>query len=193
MTSDTITPFLWEGEIAVRIIERDGALWFVAVDVCRILGIANARDAVGALDDDEKGVGTTDTLGGKQGVVVVSESGLYSLIFKSRKPDARKFRRWVTGEVLPALRRTAQYVLPASGSIAVSRRYPPKPFDQWTLEERKVALAHVNAARHTLSQAAAVWTWGHLGLPIPPRHLLPAWWQSEMVLGAEPAAGIGTS
>ena len=100
----------------VRVVELGGKPWFVAADVCRVLEIENNRDAVSVLDEDEKAdVGITDTSsnGTIQGrkVKAVSESGLYSLIFKSRKPQARKFRRWVTGEVLPALREHGRYEL----------------------------------------------------------------------------------
>lgn len=96
-------------EQPVRIFDQNGAPWFVAADVCRVLEIANSRDAMKSLEDDEKGVATTDTLGGAQKSNIINESGLYALIFKSRKPQAKAFRKWVTSEVLPALRRTGQY------------------------------------------------------------------------------------
>lgn len=87
--------------------------WFVAKDVCQILGIANHKDAVSRLDDDERdGVGITDPIGRQQTVTAVSESGLYALIFQSRKPEARKFRKWVTSEVLPSIRKTGMYAVP---------------------------------------------------------------------------------
>lgn len=94
----------------VRTVIIDGEPWFVAKDVCEILEIANARDAVAALDNDEKdGVGITDAIGREQKTTVVSESGLYALIFKSRKPQAKAFRKWVTSEVLPQIRKTGKY------------------------------------------------------------------------------------
>lgn len=95
---------------AVRTAMKDGQAWFVAADVCAVLEIANSRDAISRLDDDERGVSITDTPGGEQEVGVVNESGLYSLIFTSRKPQAKTFRRWVTGEVLPSIRRTGAYL-----------------------------------------------------------------------------------
>lgn len=105
----------------VRVILRGCEPWFVAVDVCRVLEIANSRHAVGELDDDEKGVATAETLRANvasddvsvpnRGLSVVSESGLFALIFKSRKAQARKFRKWVTSEVLPAIRRQGRYEL----------------------------------------------------------------------------------
>lgn len=94
----------------VRAINRDGEIWFVAADVCAVLDIKNPRDAVSTLDDDEKDVGITDTLGGKQKFNIINESGLYALILRSRKPEARRFRKWVTSEVLAAIRKTGAYI-----------------------------------------------------------------------------------
>lgn len=93
----------------IRTINKKGDVWFVAKDVCEVLEISNYRDAVEKLDDDEKGVGVSDTLGGEQSMIIISESGLYSLIFRSNKPEARVFRKWVTAEVLPAIRKTGKY------------------------------------------------------------------------------------
>ena len=83
---------------------------FVAADVCKALGIANSHDAMYRLDDDEKGVASTDTLGGIQHLTVVTESGLYSLVLGSRKPEAKAFKRWITHEVIPTIRKTGGYV-----------------------------------------------------------------------------------
>lgn len=94
----------------VRVQIINGEPWFMAKDVCRVLGISKYRDAVSRLDDDERGSVLVDTLGGVQSVSAVSESGLYSLIFQSRKAEARMFRRWVTSEVLPSIRRKGRYV-----------------------------------------------------------------------------------
>jgi hypothetical protein len=98
-------------EQPVRVLQKDGEPWFVTADVCRVLGIANPRNAAGSLDADEKGVHNVDTLGGRQEMSCVSESGLYALVFKSRKPQAKAFRKWVTNEVLPAIRREGKYVI----------------------------------------------------------------------------------
>lgn len=94
----------------VRVIRENGVPWFVARDVCEILDISNSRDAFASLEEDEKGVVITDTPGGQQTLSTVSESGLYSLIFRSRKPEAQKFRKWVTSEVLPKIRQTGGYI-----------------------------------------------------------------------------------
>ena len=93
----------------VRTITRDGEPWFVAADVCRALEIKNNRDALAKLDSDEKGVALTDTLGGAQKMTIVNEPGLYSLVLGSRKPEAKAFKRWITHEVIPAIRKTGQY------------------------------------------------------------------------------------
>lgn len=94
----------------VRSVVKDGEPWFVAVDVCKALEIKNNRDALGRLDDDEKGVVSTDTLGGEQEVGVVNESGLYTLVLGSRKPEAKAFKRWITHDVIPAIRKTGGYI-----------------------------------------------------------------------------------
>ena len=104
----------------VRIIERDGDPWFVAKDVCDILEICNSRRSTSLLDEDERGVHTVNTPSGKQEMTVVSEAGLYSLILKSRKTEAKAFRRWVTHEVLPAIRKTGAYVVPNRAMEAIA-------------------------------------------------------------------------
>lgn len=93
----------------VRTVMKDGEPWFVAADVCSVLEQPNVSQVSARLDDDEKGVANVETLGGAQTMSVVNESGIYNLIFTSRKPQAKAFRRWVTGEVLPAIRRTGRY------------------------------------------------------------------------------------
>ena len=94
---------------SVRIIERDDQPWFVAKDVCEALTIQNTTQALDRLDDDEKGVCQIYTLGGQQTINIVSESGLYALILRSDKPAAKAFRKWVTSEVLPSLRKDGFY------------------------------------------------------------------------------------
>lgn len=106
MTS--LTKFEFKGR-SVRSITKDGEPWFVAKDVCDTLGLTNSRKAVAALDDDEKGVTQSDTLGGIQKLAIVSEPGLYRLISRSDKPQAKAFLRWVTHEVLPAIRKTGSF------------------------------------------------------------------------------------
>lgn len=117
--SDVI-PFAF-GDQLLRVIRRNGEPWFVAADVCRALGIKNHRDAIERLDDDEKGVGTSDTLGGEQQLAIVSESGMYAIVLRSQAAltpgtVAHRFRKWVTAEVLPSIRRTGAYAAPGLAS-----------------------------------------------------------------------------
>ena len=105
----------------VRIVERDGEPWFVAKDVCEVLGIREAHRSLTSLDDDEKGCHIMTTLGGKQEMAVVSEAGLYSLVLRSRKPEAKAFKRWVTHEVLPSIRKTGAYISPNLGIEALGK------------------------------------------------------------------------
>lgn len=93
----------------VRMVVIYGESWWVLKDVCDALGIVNSREAADRLDDDEKGVVKSDTLGGAQGLTTINESGLYSLILRSNKPDAKRFRKWITSEVLPSIRKTGRY------------------------------------------------------------------------------------
>jgi prophage antirepressor-like protein len=95
----------------VRVSIVDGEPWFVAKDVCIVLGLANVSEATSRLFDDDKGIINVDTLGGKQNLISVSEPGLYVLTLGSRKAEARKFQRWVTREVLPEIRKTGRYAI----------------------------------------------------------------------------------
>ena len=99
--------------------------WFVATDVCHVLGISNNRDAVSRLDDDEKATSALPTQFGVKDMWLVSESGLYSLIFQSRKPEAKKFRKWVTAEVLPSIRKKGYYGLKKSDDDYLDARDVP--------------------------------------------------------------------
>lgn len=96
--------------LSISAIEKDGQAWFVAKDICEALGIKNSRDAIASLDDDEKGVAITDTLGGPQQVSTINESGLYSLIFRSNKESAKRFKKWITSVVIPSIRKHGGYI-----------------------------------------------------------------------------------
>lgn len=101
--------FVYSGA-EVRTVQKDGDPWFVLKDVCGVLGVGNVSDVYARLDTDEKGVGQIDTLGGRQSMNIISESGLYNVILRSDKPEAKPFRKWVTAEVLPAIRRSGGYI-----------------------------------------------------------------------------------
>jgi len=108
--TNEIIPFSYQGN-EVRSLLLDGEPWFVAKDVCEILDIANTTDAVSRLDSDEV---TRFNLGGLSGETnIVSESGLYSLTLGSKKPEAKPFKRWITHEVIPQIRKIGSYVTPS--------------------------------------------------------------------------------
>lgn len=144
---------------AVRTVMRDGEPWFVAADVCAALGIGNPRQAVSNLDDDEvrqEPVTTTDGSGRELQTNLVSEPGLYSLIMRSRKAEAKAFRRWVTHDVLPAIRRDGGYISPAASEDqldALTRRARGQ-MEVLRLAEGLVARDWLEAkARHVAARA----------------------------------------
>jgi len=94
----------------IRTVTKNNEPWFIAKDVCEILEINKHRDAISRLDDDERESVLVDTLGGKQEMTAINESGLYSLILTSRKPQAKSFKRWVTHEVIPSIRKHGVYM-----------------------------------------------------------------------------------
>lgn len=136
--------------------------WFIAQDICSILGLNNITKALAALDFDEKrGVTISNAVGNNQEVRAINESGLYHLIFISRKPEAKAIRRWVTGTVLPSIRRTGSYSVSGERPESTNRLPLPKfrpYFGQWkenvkpyisraelclTAEKQRVTLGHV--------------------------------------------------
>lgn len=132
----TLSTFDFGGQ-GVRVVLRSEEPWFVAVDVCRALELANSRDAIGRLDPD--GVGSADvidSMGRPQVARVVNEAGLYELIFQSRVPKAVAFRRWVTSEVLPTIRKTGSY-----GVDPVKALADPATLRQLLLENVEKVLA----------------------------------------------------
>ena len=93
----------------IQVINKDGEAWFVASEIAAMFGYRDAANLTRILDDDEKGTHNVSTLGGKQDVSVINESGFYHAAFKSRKAEVKPFRKWVTTEVLPAIRKTGSY------------------------------------------------------------------------------------
>ena len=119
MSKKELSVFNFEESTPIRVILQDGEPWFIANDVCAALQIGNPRQAISYLDEDEKGVTTNDTPGGQQEMTIINEPGLYSLVLRSRKLEAKKFKRWITHEVLPAIRRTGSYAAPSVPSVPV--------------------------------------------------------------------------
>ena len=112
---------------SVRVIPNgNGDVWFVATDIAAALGYRDAFNMSRILDDDEKGTHIVSTLGGEQELSVINESGVYSAIFRSRKENAKKFKKWVTSEVLPSIRKTGGYQrpeLPAPTKLIELQKY----------------------------------------------------------------------
>ncbi|WP_174891134.1 BRO-N domain-containing protein [Candidatus Williamhamiltonella defendens] len=114
MHNTSVIPFTFENKF-VRIITLNADLWFVAQDVCEALKIGNTTEAIRKLDDDEKDISLIETLGGNQKMLVINESGLYTLVLRCRDAVKKgtlphRFRKWVTHEVLPQIRKTGQYL-----------------------------------------------------------------------------------
>jgi prophage antirepressor-like protein len=109
-----VVPFLFETQSTIRVIMIDGNPWFVAIDIAEILAYRMASDMTRFLDDDEIGthnlrIRSENNVEQDRAVTIINESGLYSAILKSRKPEAKKFKKWVTAEVLPSIRKTGSY------------------------------------------------------------------------------------
>lgn len=127
------------GEIPVRTVLLDGEPWWVLVDVCRVLNLTNSRMTTKQLDEDEKGVSQIYTPGGNQNMTIINESGLYKVILRSDKPEAKAFTRWVTHEVLPAIRKTGAYSMTTS---------PPTGQRALTVDDYLTAARMVSSCRN---------------------------------------------
>ncbi len=165
MTGPKITPFLFEGESTVRVIQNARDERYVTVDLCRALGIQNPAQAVEGLEDDERGVCSVYTPVGPQQILTVTEGGMFTIILRCR--DAMKkgtlpyrFRRWVTNEVLPVLRSQGQCVVPADERV------------RFDLPEA-IKLRMVSHCRLVWGNRAAAELWVHQGLPVMPSMWLP--------------------
>jgi len=115
LTGAAPAPFLFGGVQIRVVIDDDGAPWFVAQDVCAVLGLGTEQTR--RLDEDEKGLRSVQTPSGEQQMVAVNESGLYALVLGSRKPEAKVFKKWVTKEVLPAIRQTGSYAIAPAAPV----------------------------------------------------------------------------
>jgi len=163
-----LVPFLFDTDTLVRTVIKNGEPWFISTDVCHAIGIKNNRDAVEPLDADEKGVVLIATSGGPQELLVISEGGLYTLILRSRAATTpgtkhHAFRRWVTTDLLPSIRKTGRHSSTSTPSVG-----NPHENDGWKLKQ-------VAEARLTFGTRAAAKVWISLGLTIVP----------EMYLGAD--------
>ena len=103
-----LTPFTYEDQ-QVRVVNLDGEPWFVGADIARVLGIASASGITRMVDPEDKGSHEVETPGGRQSLTIVNESGMYTALMRSNHPAAKPFRRWITAEVLPQIRKTGSY------------------------------------------------------------------------------------
>ena len=157
-----ILPYEFEDNL-VRVVLIGGDPWWVASDVAKVLGYREAEKMTRNLDDDERGTHIVRTLGGEQTMNVVSESGLYNCIFKSRRPEAIKFRKWVTGTVLPELRRTGRYTLHEQDP-------PPTLPHEAQAAELQARVSVVRTALRLFGTRGARDIWVQMGLPVPIAH-----------------------
>ena len=109
-TSATPQTFTFMGDLSIRMLMIENSPWFIAADICKALGLSNPTEAIKSLDADEQALSSIEGLSrGNNQANIVNESGMYALIFKSRKAIAKQFRKWVTSEVLPSIRETGGY------------------------------------------------------------------------------------
>ena len=174
-----IIPFLFDGEKLVRAVLVDGKPHFIGKDVADRLGYADTADAIKRHCKGPVKRLPLSTPGGTQKVRVLAMADVLRLIVGSTLPEAVRFEKWVFEDVLPSILRTGSYTMPVPDPGPI----PPRPYDLWTLEERRAAVAEVNAARKTYNQGVAVWMWKRVGMPIPPEHLLPEWCRQPDLFG----------
>lgn len=127
--------------VAVRTVLVDGEPWWVAKDVCDVLGLVESHRSIAGLDEDEKGRHTMTTPGGEQSLVIISEPGLYSLILRSRKEEVKAFKRWITHEVIPQIRRTGVYYAAVPKTLPEALRLCATEIEKREEAERQLQIA----------------------------------------------------
>ncbi len=134
-----VAVFDFEGQEVRTVIGADGEPWFVARDVCDILELGHISNALNGLDDDDLTVILIQSGGQNREMNIISDSGLYDLIFRSRKPNAKKFRKWVTSEVLPSIRKTGGYQLPGLKAEPDPEKLTPEKINEVGFAARSAA------------------------------------------------------
>jgi hypothetical protein len=170
--SAQIIPYVFDDDL-VRVVMRDGVPWFVGKDVCRVLGLVNESQALARLDDDERAGSVVHTQFGDKEVVVISEPGVYRLVFTSRKSEAERFKRWLAHEVIPSIRQTGQYraepepePLAAPRPLGTAMPAAPEPMvGGEPMSLMRLRLDIVREARMNLGVAHARKLWHEFGLP----------------------------
>lgn len=158
---NALVNFTFEQE-SVRVIMLGDDPWWVAADIAKVLGYSEAAAMTRSLDDDEKGLHNVQTLGGDQQLTIISESGLFAAILKSRRAEAKRFRRWVTGEVLPAIRRTGSYTL-----FDTPPQLPSPAIEDADLGKLNAAIGIMREARQVWGREECRAIWIKIGLPAP--------------------------
>ena len=133
--------FQYQNQQVRTVINESGDPWFVAKDVCDVLELGDVSKAVTRLEGDEKDTTSIRTLGGEQEMLIVNEPGLYSLILGSRKPEARAFKRWITHEVVPAIRKTGSYSVSLPRTFAEALRLAADQSEQIEHQQKLLAEA----------------------------------------------------
>lgn len=164
----TLTEFRYNGK-QVRTVEQNGTVWWVLVDVCRILDIRNTTDVARRLDEDER---SRFNLGRQGETWIVNESGLYSVLLRSDKPEAKPFKRWVTHEVLPSIRKTGQYISPKSAQPEKPKAKEQSPKCEYMVSLAEVLEAHRVFTEYVTSRIAST--------ELPPKS--PSYMSKEVLL-----------
>lgn len=170
--NEVLRSFGYKGN-PVRTMEKDGAIWWVLVDVCKVLGLSNSRVTASRLDSDE--VSQTyivDARGRKQRTYIINESGLYSVLLRSDKPEAKPFKRWVTHEVLPSIRKTGQYISPKSAQPEKPKAKEQSPNREYMISLAEVLEAHRVFTEYVTSRIAST--------ELPPKS--PSYMSKEILL-----------
>ena len=147
-----IMPFNYNSQTLRTIADESGNPWFVLADVCAILELSNPSMVASRLDEDEKGISQTYTLGGMQNMTIISESGLYAVILRSDKPQAKPFRKWVTSEVLPSIRKTGAYHAPNADIGAIVAAEVARQIGAITAGQKKPLLPTQDACEYSVIQ-----------------------------------------
>lgn len=169
-----LIPFQFNDTEVTAIIDECGEPWFVAKEVCGVLGFTNPSDATKYLDADERTLINNPSGQGGSKTTIINESGLYSLIMRSRKPEAKAFRKWVTSEVLPAIRRTGSYALDETKQFDQALKNPAKMLDLIKhYAENNLVLAQENKAMQPKVRALEQLTYtnGSFNLTMSSKHL----------------------
>lgn len=154
---NNIIPFEYESKSVRVVTDNDGAPWWIASDVCAVLDLSNPTEAIRGLDDDEKSTLRISEGGPERNII--NEPGLYSLIIRSNKPQARKFKRWITHDVLPSIRKNGNYEVESASELdlIIKSAQAMKQIEAKQIEHHQ-RLQVLEAKQHTNSGETGYWT-----------------------------------